>query len=501
MTDNANLYAAFEAAFPSDLDKPLLITATGNSLSYAAAIEGCGRLANALLGTGASPGDRVTVQVSKSVDNLLLYLACLRAGLVYHPLNTAYLEDELRFFVGNAEPSLVVCQPEKAALFAGLMKDHSKVYTLAEDGSGSLMNAAKQQPIEADTYVAAADDMAALLYSSGTTGRPKGIMLTHQNLHSSATTLVQQWGFNEADCLLHALPIYHVHGLFVALGCTLLSGSSMRWHNNFDAAAVISDLPECTVMMGVPTFYTRLLSLPEFGRQHCTSMRLFISGSAPMLTDTFEVFEDRTGHRILERYGMSETSMNTSNPLNGERKPGTVGPALPGVSVRVVDDGGKELPVGEPGNLQVKGSNVFPGYWRLPEKTAEDFTDDGFFDTGDKASIDCDGYVSIVGRAKDMIISGGLNVYPKEVELLIDEISGVTESAVIGIPHPDFGEAVMAVVVAKAGAVQEEAVIAFCRERLAAFKCPKQVVVVDTLPRNAMGKVQKNLLRQQYGEQ
>jgi malonyl-CoA/methylmalonyl-CoA synthetase len=344
------------------------------------------------------------------------------------------------------------------------------------------------------------DDLAALLYSSGTTGRPKGIMLSHGNLADNGKTLVDIWGFGSADRLLHALPVFHVHGLFVAIHCVLLSGASMRWLEKFDAPQVIGLLPECTVMMGVPTFYTRLLAEDSFAADCCTNMRLFISGSAPLLVETFDEFRGRTGHTIIERYGMTETNMNTSNPLQGERRAGTVGLPLPGVDVRVVDDKGEPVPTGETGDLQVRGGNVFQGYWRMPEKTREDFTDDGFFNTGDKATISADGYVAIVGRAKDLIISGGLNIYPKEIEQLLDDVEGVVESAVIGIPHADFGEAVVAVIVPTAGGeLDEQAIIEFSKGKIANFKVPKRVVFVDELPRNAMGKVQKNVLRDRYG--
>ena len=342
-------------------------------------------------------------------------------------------------------------------------------------------------------------DMAALLYSSGTTGKPKGIVLTHNNLYASAHTLVQAWGFTEDDILLHALPLYHVHGLFVALSCVLLSGGAMRWLPAFDTGKAIDLLPQCTAMMGVPTYYTRLLGREDFTGETAAHMRLFISGSAPLLEDTFHAFEDRTGHRILERYGTSETNMNTSNPLSGERKPGSVGPPLPGVEVRICDAGGTVLPDGETGNLQVRGENVFREYWRMPEKTAEDFTGDGFFNTGDLGVIDEDGYVSIVGRSKDLIITGGLNVYPAEVENTINDLAGVTESAVIGVPHPDFGEAVVAVIVCAPGATLNEGkVTAHAKDRLAGYKAPKLVAFVDELPRNTMGKVRKNLLREEY---
>jgi malonyl-CoA/methylmalonyl-CoA synthetase len=501
MMTNANLYAAFERAFPIDRERILLTTSTGERYTYADAESISARYGNCLLLMGAQTGDRVTVQVEKSPQNLFLYLACLRAGLVYHPLNTAYRESELRYFIENAEPKIAICDTSGEELFRKLGAPNGiAIHTLDRDGSGTLSKeAANASPI-LETAIVAGNSMAALLYSSGTTGQPKGIVLSHDNLRSSAETLTDYWGFTSEDCLLHALPIYHVHGLFVASGCVLLSGASMRWHNHFEATAVAEDLVNSSVMMGVPTFYTRLLNLNSFGVDNCPDVRLFISGSAPLLPDTFIEFEQRTGQRILERYGMTETSMNTSNPLHGVRKAGTVGPALPGVEVRVVDDTGDIIEDTETGNLQVRGNNVFSGYWRMPEKTAEDFTDDGFFNTGDKACIDRDGYVSIVGRAKDMIICGGLNVYPKEIELVLDDMAGITESAVIGIADADFGEVVVAILVAEESPPPVETIISQCRSLLANFKIPKQVHYVASLPRNAMGKVQKNLLRETYSD-
>jgi malonyl-CoA/methylmalonyl-CoA synthetase len=500
---NHNLYRRFEAAFPSDLQTPLLRTADGRCFSYADAGRESARLANYLVQLGARPGDRVTVQVDKSPQALWLYLACLRAGLVYHPLNPAYQAAELEYFVENAEPSIVVCPGQSEALFNSLAGGAAKaqVLTLEPDGGGSLNAGAVACADAFDTVSRQPDDLAALLYSSGTTGRPKGIMLSHANLASNGATLVKLWGFTAADVLLHALPVFHVHGLFVATHCVLLSGARMCWLDKFEIVEVMAQLPYCTVMMGVPTYYTRLLAEPHFGRASCGSMRLFISGSAPLLAETFAEFEQRTGHRILERYGMTETGMNTSNPLHGERRAGTVGPALPGVEVRVVGGDGATLAAGEAGDLQVRGPNVFRGYWRMPQKTLEDFTSDGFFNTGDKASISPDGYVSIVGRARDMIICGGLNVYPKEIELLLDSIEGIGETAVIGVPHRDFGEAVVAVIVpAGKSGLDERGIVEFCKSRVANFKVPKRVFFQDALPRNAMGKVQKNLLRERYAD-
>ncbi|MDH4039370.1 MAG: malonyl-CoA synthase [Gammaproteobacteria bacterium] len=500
---NHNLYCQFEAAFPEDLQATLLQTADGVRYCYADARRESARLANYLTGLGARPGDRVTAQVEKSPQVLWLYLACLRAGLVYHPLNTAYQASELEYFLGNAEPRIVVCTGQSETLFNSLAAagGGTRVLTLDADGSGSLAAGALGCTDTFDTVVREADDLAALLYSSGTTGRPKGIMLSHANLASNGRTLVKIWGFTAADVLLHALPVFHVHGLFIATHCVLLSGARMRWLDKFDAGVVMAQLPDCSVMMGVPTYYTRLLAQPGFSRADCGNMRLFISGSAPLLAETFAGFEQRTGHRILERYGMTETGMNTSNPLHGERRAGTVGPPLPDVEVRVVGGDGMVLPAGEAGDLQVRGPNVFKGYWRMPQKTRDDFTGDGFFNTGDKASISEDGYVSIVGRSKDMIICGGLNVYPKEIELVLDDLEGVLESAVIGVPHADFGEAVVAVIV-PAGKSQphELEIIELSKLRLANFKVPKRVFFLEELPRNAMGKVQKNLLRERYAD-
>lgn len=505
MTDNANLYAHFQQHFPDDLATQLLFTADGRSVSYAEASEASARIANSLLQLGAVPGDRITVQVEKSTENLFLYLACLRAGLVYHPLNTAYKASELAYFLGNAEPTVVICASAALATLQSVLPESGvkALLTLDADGSGTLTQQAADKSTAADVAYREGADMAALLYSSGTTGQPKGIMLSHDNLRKNAETLVKLWGFSASDRLLHMLPIYHVHGLFVGVSCVLMSGASMAWHSGFSDKAAVAAMPDCTVMMGVPTYYTRLLGNPDFGPECCAKMRLFVSGSAPLLAETFVEFEARTGHVILERYGMSETGMNTSNPLQGERRAGTVGPPLPDVTVRVVDDAGERVADGETGNLQVRGPNVFSGYWRMPEKTAEDFTADGFFNTGDKATIDTDGYVSIVGRAKDLIICGGLNVYPKEVELVIDDMAGIQESAVIGLPHADFGEAVCAVIIADSTdpdtpVPSADAVIAYCKTQLANFKVPKRVEVIDALPRNAMGKVQKNLLRERF---
>jgi len=496
-----NLFAHFQEINAARASNELLRTDQDARYTYGDIENRSAQLARYLTDLGISPGDRVSVQVEKSPDALCLYLACLRAGFVFHPLNMGYKAGELEYFLGNAEPAVVVCDARnesaigKIAHAAGVRH----LYTLNADGHGSLADRSSESAGEFDTLRRDKGDLAALLYSSGTTGVPKGIMLTHDNLLSNTATLVDSWGFTADDRLLHALPIFHVHGLFVAIGCVMLSGASMRWLPAYDAQQVVRYLPECTVLMGVPTYYTRLLAEPSFTAAIAANTRLFISGSAPLLAETFAEFAARTGQRILERYGMTETNMNTSNPLAGERKPGTVGPPLPGIEVRVCDDQGTLLAPGNTGNLQVRGPNVFAGYWKMPDKTADDFSADGFFKTGDNALIDSDGYVSIVGRAKDLVITGGLNVYPKEVELFIDSLPGIRESAVIGVPHPDFGEAVVAVAVAETGATPDESeIIDNAKEQLANFKVPKRVVFVDELPRNSMAKVQKNVLRESW---
>jgi malonyl-CoA/methylmalonyl-CoA synthetase len=500
--DNHNLFTVFTHHFPENLGEVLLETIDGESYSYADAIEESARIALCLSEMGLRPGDRVTVQVEKSPVAVWLYLACLRGGFIFHPLNTDYQLDELVYFIGNADPAVIICDPSRAQLFRELAKGKNcEVMTLDGNGGGQLSDAIQEAPPVFETHHSKATDTAVLLYSSGTTGLPKGAMLSHGNLAANTATLVDIWGFSSTDTLLHALPIYHAHGLFVALGCVLMSGSSMRFLPRFSPDDVLAALPGSTVMMGVPTFYTRLLQDERFDTQSCSNMRLFISGSAPLLPETFAAFTARTGHTILERYGMTETSMNASNPLTGERRPGSVGPALPGVSLRVVDANDDEVAAGEIAHLQVKGPNVFSGYWRLREKTAEEFTIDGYFRTGDQAIIDADGYVTIVGRAKDLVITGGLNVYPREVETLLDSLPDVQESAVIGAPHPDFGEGVIAVIVADPDAeITGTLLIDQIRPRMAAYKLPKKVFTVQELPRNSMGKVQKNLLRDAYAD-
>ena len=491
---NHNLYSRFKNHFKDRLDEPVLFDSSAIIATYADLDANSARLANALIAMGAVTGDRITVQVEKSIEALWLYLGCLRAGLVFHPLNTAYQESELAYFLGNAEPSIVVGDENTTALLSKLAGPAARVTTLA-----ALATESGKHSAEFDTVQSAERDLAALLYSSGTTGVPKGIMLSHGNLVSNAETLVDAWGFSVEDKLLHALPVYHVHGLFVAISCALMSGSSMYWLNSYKVETVLEGLPHCSVMMGVPTFYTRLLASEKFSAGHCNTMRLFISGSAPLLTETFDAFKDRTGQNILERYGMTETGMNSSNPLNGDRVAGTVGPPLPGVEIRVTDPDDQPLSAGEVGAVQVKGPNVFQGYWKLAEKTAEDFTADGFFNTGDQGVLDDAGYLSIIGREKDMIISGGLNIYPKEIELLLDEQDGVLESAVFGVAHADFGEGVVAAIVETSpGTLDEETVVQAVKSRLAGFKVPKAVVFLGELPRNTMGKVQKKQLRDRY---
>ena len=504
--DNHNLYAALRAAFPADLEATAIETAdTATPLFYSwrDLERGTAMLANLIDSLALPPASRIAVQTEKSVEALMLYLAVLRAGHVFLPLNTAYQASEIEYFIGNAEPAVVVCAGKnfgwvsKLAFLAGT----KHVYTLNEDRTGTLLDRAAFQ---GDTHTPAqrsADDLAAILYTSGTTGRSKGAMLTHGNLLSNAQVLHQAWGWQRSDVLIHALPIFHVHGLFVASHGALLAGAKMLWFSRFEPRAVAARLPEATVFMGVPTLYVRLLGEAALTPQACSGMRLFVSGSAPLLLETFKAWQARTGHTILERYGMSETVMLTSNPYRPEaaRRGGTVGPALPGVGLRVQGEDGQALPAGEIGHIQVRGPNVFKGYWRMPEKTKEEFTADGWFKTGDVGKLDAEGFVTIVGRSKDLIISGGYNVYPAEIEGYVNDMPGVAESAVIGVPHPDFGEAVVAVVVPKPAATLDgSAISAALKQQIANFKVPKQVYVVDELPRNTMGKVQKNLLREQH---
>lgn len=506
---NQNLFVALRDAFPADLDRTAVETDNGLVYSWRDLERATAMLANLLDSLDLPPASRIAVQVEKSVEAMVLYLATLRAGHVFLPLNTAYQSAEIEYFIGNAEPAVVVCSPKnhgwvsKIAFTAGTQY----VFTLGDDRTGSLLERAAHHSDRHTPAVRQDDDLAAILYTSGTTGRSKGAMLTHGNMRSNAVMLREYWQWQPDDVLIHALPIFHVHGLFVAIHGALINGSKMIWLGKFDPKLAISKFPEATVFMGVPTLYVRMLAEPSLTKAQAAHMRLFISGSAPLLIETFTEWQARTGHTILERYGMSETVMLTSNPCGPdaryggatERRGGTVGFPLPGVTLRVMEDDGQPVKPGEIGGIQVQGPNVFKGYWRMPEKTAEEFTTDGFFKTGDVGKVDERGYVTIVGRSKDLIISGGYNVYPAEIEGYINEMPGVAESAVIGVPHPDFGEVGVAVVITKSGAtVDPDRVIAELKAKLANFKIPKRCVVVAELPRNTMGKVQKNLLREQY---
>tara|TARA_R110001599_G_scaffold70296_2_gene197288 strand:- start:2655 stop:4166 length:1512 start_codon:yes stop_codon:yes gene_type:complete len=480
---------------------PFLHLENGTSLSHADFLARAAQLAHAMASLGVKPGDRVAAQIDKSPDALALYAACAQAGLVFLPLNTGYTADEVSYFVENSGAALFVCQDHRRDEMSALAQTAGAVLeTLDQDRGGSLAERADRQSAEFETVARNGDDLAAFLYTSGTTGRSKGAMLTQDNLLSNAQTLAELWQFTAQDVLLHALPIFHTHGLFVAVNVTLAAGGSMIFLPKFDLDFLLENMHRATAMMGVPTFYTRLLEDPRFTRDRTQHMRVFISGSAPLLAETHVQFEDRTGHRILERYGMTETNMNTSNPYDGERRAGTVGFPLPGVELKITDPAsGDALAAGEIGQIEVRGPNVFKGYWEMPEKTAAELRENGFFITGDLGRIDDDGYVSIVGRDKDMIISGGYNIYPKEIELLIDDQPGVLESAVIGVPHPDFGEAVLGIVVAKPAETPEpDQILKNISTSLARFKQPRKLIFVRELPRNTMGKVQKNLLRMEY---
>jgi len=511
---NQNLFVALQQAFPADLDAVAVETDNGLSYSWRDLDRATAMIANLLQSLdipksadGVAP--RVAVQVEKSVEAMVLYLATLRAGFVFLPLNTAYQSAEIEYFIGNADPAVVVCSSKNFSWVSQIaFKAGTRhAFTLDDDRSGSLLERAAHCSDQQTPVQRGEDDLAAILYTSGTTGRSKGAMLSHGNLLSNAVMLKDYWGWQPGDVLIHALPIFHVHGLFVAIHGALLNGSKMLWHGKFDPRRVIADLPRATVFMGVPTLYVRMLGESTLTQAQAARMRLFISGSAPLLIETFNEWRERTGHTILERYGMSETIMLTSNPyradgrFNGqaERRGGTVGFPLPGVEVRVRGDDGAALPAGEIGGIQVAGPNVFSGYWRMPEKTQEEFTDDGFFKTGDVGKQDERGYITIVGRSKDLIISGGYNVYPAEIEGYLNDMPGVAESAVVGVPHPDFGEVGVAVIIAKPGAqLDGDALMGQLKSQLANFKIPKRCFVETELPRNTMGKVQKNLLRDRY---
>ncbi len=510
---NHNLFAALRAAFPVDLDAVAVETDNGLTYTWRDLERSTAMVANLLQSLDLAPGARVAVQVEKSVEAMVLYLATLRAGYVFLPLNTAYQSAEIEYFIGNAEPEVVVCSPDSFGWVSKIaFKAGTKcVFTLGDDRTGSLLDRAAHHSDQHTCATSSPDDLAAILYTSGTTGRSKGAMLSHSNMLSNAEVLKEYWGWRTAeeggDVLIHALPIFHVHGLFVALHGALINGSKIIWMAKFDPKFAVAKMSEATVFMGVPTLFVRMLAEPGLTKEAVRHMRLFIAGSAPLLLETFNEWQTRTGHTILERYGMSETAMLTSNPYaadaryggQSERRGGTVGFPLPGVTLRVQDDAGVSLATGEIGGIQVQGPNIFKGYWRMPEKTAEEFTADGFFKTGDVGKVDERGYVTIVGRSKDLIISGGYNVYPAEIEGYINDIPGVAESALVGVSHPDFGEVGVAVVIAKPGVVlNPEQIVATLKSQLANFKIPKRCFVIAELPRNTMGKVQKNLLREQY---
>jgi malonyl-CoA/methylmalonyl-CoA synthetase len=495
------LYDAFFAPLKGR-DRAFLILPDGAEISGGAFLDMVHRVANALVAAGVQPGDRIAVQINKSPMALAIYGGAVAAGAIFLPLNTAYTAAEIDYFVGNATPKLLLADGGRADALAPVAQAHSAVMMVVNaDGSGSFADLAAGQSDSFAAVPRGPDDLAAFLYTSGTTGRSKGAMLTHQNLLSNAQVLTAEWQFTDKDVLLHALPIFHTHGLFVATNVSLMAGGAMIFLPGLNIDDMIRLMPRATTMMGVPTFYTRLLDDPRFTSDLTAHMRLFVSGSAPLLAETHVQFEERTGHRILERYGMTETNMNTSNPYAGDRRAGTVGLPLPGVEVVVTDPTtGAVLPQGEVGMIEVRGPNVFKGYWQMPEKTREELRDNGFFITGDLGQFDKDGYLSIVGRQKDLIITGGFNVYPKEVELILDDQPGVLESAVVGVPHPDFGEAVLGVIVAEPGQTPDLAAIdAVLRDSLARFKQPKALELVEVLPRNTMGKVQKNELRAIFG--
>lgn len=496
-----NLFTRFRSRFPADAAAPFLLLANGDTITYADLLPRTARLAQLFTSLGIRPGDRIAIQAEKSPEALLVYLAALRTGAIFLPLNPAYTISEVRYFLADAEPGLFICRAEQEKEMRQLCAEIGvpNLLTLDTQGQGSLTARASVQPADYDDIARDDGDLAAILYTSGTTGRSKGAMLSVRNLWSNAETLREYWRFNDKDRLLHALPIYHTHGLFVATNVTLVSGSAMIFLPRFSASELVALMPRATVLMGVPTFYSRLVSEPTFTREAAAGMRLFVSGSAPLSAETHKLFEERSGHAILERYGMTETNMITSNPYEGDRVPGSVGFPLPGVEVRIADPE-TGAPADDVGVIEVRGPNVFGGYWRMPEKNAENFRPDGYFITGDMGRIDPRGYVHIVGRDKDLIISGGLNVYPAEVEAAIDAISGIAESAVIAVPHPDLGEAVVAVVQAQDPRLTENDVVGAAAATLARYKQPKRVLFVDALPRNAMGKIQKKQLRETYAD-
>ena len=496
-----NLYLRYREGFPKDLSTPCIELKDGSIISYKELEDQSSQYANGFSNLGLKPGDRVSVQVNKSPEVLYIYLACLRSNIIFHPLNTAYKDHELSFLLEDADPTLFICEKEVYEKIDSLNLKHppSHIFNIQIQHKDSIQ-AIKLAGIH-EVVDCSEEDTAALLYSSGTTGRPKGIMLTHGNIGTNAMSLKEAWEFTANDCLLHALPIYHVHGLFVALGCVFLSGSKMLWLDNFEVNEVLNQLPKCTVMMGVPTYYTRLINNKGLTSKVTQNLRIFISGSAPLLEETFMDFYSITGHKILERYGMTETNIISSNPISGKRKSGTVGLPLEGQQVRIINNDSEPVGADEIGNIQVKGPNVFKGYWKLAEKSKEDFSLDNYFNTGDQGYFDEDGYLIIVGRNKDMIISGGLNVYPKEIESFIDKIEGVYESAVIGLEDADFGERVVAVIVKDENSkVIEENIISDMKLQMAGYKVPKQIFFSNELPRNAMGKVQKNFLRDKYNQ-
>ncbi len=492
---DGNFYTLLKQRFAPHLDAPMLTALTGETVSYGAMDARAAKMAGAMAAAGAKPGDRVLVQVDKSFENVSAYLGALSGGFVYVPLNTAYTDDEVAYFLSDAEPAIFICDPARRASLAPIAEKAGvqRVLCLDGDGAGSLRDAADNSPAQTGIQPRHPDDLAAILYTSGTTGRSKGAMLSHWALQTNALALNELWRFTQEDVLLHALPVFHIHGLFVALHTAMLSACEILFLPKFDVGEIRNGLRRASVMMGVPTFYTRLLAEPDFGDHETAHMRLFISGSAPLTTETFNEFYERTGSKILERYGMSEAGMIASNPYDGERIAGTVGFPLPGVDIRITDDDGAILEDGAPGNVEVKGDNLFSGYWRMPEKTKAEFRGDWFV-TGDIGALDAQGRLTLSGRAKDLIIAGGYNIYPKEIEAVLDAVPGVAESAVVGVPHPDMGEGVVAVFVGEA----DIAALEDATQSLARFKRPRRFFRVDALPRNAMGKVQKQVLRARY---